>query len=353
MKMKRLFITSLLVMGGVAGVLAQTEPVVQGSTYFLPRTALRMTMLVEKTTYTPGEYAKYAEKYLKRTDINMEPSVRYRITGMKLTSYGVPDSTKEYTAKIDAKHSIRTINRDENGVLLAVNATPRTIRQPKAFVPAAKQVQLNPKDYMSAEILAAGNTAKTAELCAQEIYSIRESKSLLTKGQADFMPKDGEQLRIMLKNLDTQEAALTQLFEGTTVKDTVEKVITYIPTKEVNKELLFRFSQKLGFTDNDDLAGKPYFITIEDLQSIPTIQTTVEDGKKVKDNAGIYVNLPGKISITLHREESVWGGYELYAAQFGRTEALSGNLFGKKYSTSLVLNPVTGNVESINTEVIK
>ena len=64
---------------------------------------------------------------------------------------------------------------------------------------------------MNEDILSAGSSAKMAELCALEIYDIRDSKSLLNKGQADFMPKDGEQLRIMLANLETQENALMQL----------------------------------------------------------------------------------------------------------------------------------------------
>lgn len=58
------------------------------------------------------------------------------------------------------------------------------------------------------------------------------------RGEADFMPKDGEQLKIMLANLSKQENALMQVFEGTTVKDTIEKVINFIPEKEVNKQNL-------------------------------------------------------------------------------------------------------------------
>lgn len=47
---------------------------------------------------------------------------------------------------------------------------------------------------MTEEILIAGSTAKMAELVAKEIYNIRESKNSLTRGQADYMPKDGAAL---------------------------------------------------------------------------------------------------------------------------------------------------------------
>lgn len=330
------------------------QPTVQGTTYFLPRTALRFSILVEKKTYKPGEYAKYAEKYLRKNDVSLEPETTYRILNVGISSFGVPDSTKLYVAKNDAKHSISTLIRDDNGVLLAVNTTQtRSIPEPKSFKPAAKPQPLNPRDFMNEEILSAGSTMKMAELCAREIYDIRENKSLLNKGQADFMPKDGEQLRIMLNNLNTQEAALLQLFDGTTQTDTIEKIITFIPSKDTGKQVLFRFSSKLGFTDADDLAGKPYYIDVEDLHVMPSINATIENIKKEKEDSGICVNLPGKVRATLYRDSNVWATYELYVAQYGIVEALNSNMFSKKVTTSLVLNPITGNIESISTEMIK
>lgn len=353
--MKKLIATALISLLGAINIQAQdNNPTVQGTTYFLPRTALRFSVLVEKQDYTPGEYAKYAEKYLRKSDILFEPQTTYRIVGVSISSFGMPDSTKQFVAKNDAKHSISNIEMTDNGILLAVNTTnTRTIKEPESFKPAPKSKLLNPRDFMTEEILAAGSTVKMAELCAREIYDIRENKSLLNKGQADFMPKDGEQLRIMLGNLDRQEAALLQLFEGVTATDTIEKVFTFIPSKESGKQTLFRFSSRLGLTDADDLSGKPYYIEVEDMHSMPTIKTTLEDVKKEKDDSGICVNLPGKIKATLYRGSEVWAAYELYAAQYGRVEALNSNMFSKKFTTSLSLNPITGNVESISTEMIK
>lgn len=326
----------------------------QGIKYFLPKTALRFTLLIEKEVYTPGELNEYAEKYLHLTDVMPEAYTSFGIVSLKTQSYGIPDSTKQYTAKMDQKHSISKVERNEAGVLLAINRQGRKAQTVKPFAPARKPQPLNPKEYLSQEILSAGSLAKMAELCAAEIYDIRESRSLLAKGQADFMPKDGEQLKTMLSNLDTQERALLQLFEGTTERDTVEKVIEFVPQKEVTKQVLFRFSTKQGLMDIDDLGGKPYYITIEDLHISPELQTSIDESKfSQKDDAGVHICLPGKIRITLHKAERLWTSQELYAAQFGHTEPLNGNLFGKKFTTQLLVNPITGNVESIQTEVIK
>ena len=37
----------------------------EGAVYFLPKTAIRITVQIEKTTYTPGYFFKYADRYLR------------------------------------------------------------------------------------------------------------------------------------------------------------------------------------------------------------------------------------------------------------------------------------------------
>lgn len=334
------------------GAFAQNA--VEGTTYYLPKTALNYTLLIERVTTQPGELSMYAGRFLKKDDVVSKATTAYRILKIQMTSVGVADTAKRFTPKIDAKHSINSMKVDEDSrILLAVNAEPKKIEKPAPFIAAPKPLPLNPRDYMSQEILAAGSSAKMAELIAQEIYDIRESKSQLNKGQADFMPKDGEQMRIMLNNLNTQEAALLQMFEGVTEKDTVETTITFVPNKAVDKQVLFRFSKKFGLVDADDLSGEPYYISIEDLHK--QVENTAIDTseKKSKDDAGIYANLPGKIKATLYRSEKQIAEYEVYAAQFGITAPMDNELFSKKLLTSLVYDPTTGHVETISTEMIK
>ncbi|MDO4159144.1 MAG: DUF4831 family protein [Prevotellaceae bacterium] len=352
--MKRFIFASLLMVTGLQTVFSQSLKITEeGTGYYLPRTELFFTIQVEKTTYTPGEFSIYADKYLKMRDVNMQSSETYRIIDIKIHSLGERDTSKYYLAPTDAKHNIQDLNLDDNGVLLSINAAPKEIKLPVSFTPAPRPAKLNPRDYMNEDILSAGSTAKMAELSALEIYDIRESKSSLSKGQADFMPKDGEQLRIMLDNLATQERALMQLFTGVTIKDTTETVIKFVPNKPISKQLLFRFSKWMGITDADDLGGEPYYLSVEDLRMTPPIKDLYLNTRKVKDNSGIYVNMPGKIKVSLFKGGDLLSAYELYAAQFGRTEMLTDELFNKRYFTSLILNPVTGNLDQLKTESVK
>lgn len=207
----------------------------------------------------------------------------------------------------------------------------------------------NPRQYMNEETLAAGSTAKMAELTAQDIYEIRESRNLLVRGQADNMPKDGEQLRLMLNQLDLQDRSMTSLFTGITTKDTTEHTLTVVPDREVNRELLFRFSSKLGIVDDDDLSGVPYYISIENLKTVPEAEPT-DPKKKLKQVPGIYVNVPGKMRSRVSNASETLISSEFAAGQFGNVELLSGALFNKRYTTHLWLDPLSGAIEKLDAE---
>ena len=73
-----------------------------------------------------------------------------------------------------------------------------------AKTPEAKATEssIDPRSFLTEEILMSNSSAKMAELVAREIYSIRESKNALLRGEADNMPKDGAQLKLRLDNLN-------------------------------------------------------------------------------------------------------------------------------------------------------
>ena len=323
----------------------------EGAVYYLPKTAIRITLQVEKTTYTPGEFCKYSEKYLRIKDVSSTPSTKYRLISVRQEPFAVADTSKCYAVKYDAKTSACNVRLSDDGILLAIN---QDIKQqiPIKVVNElkTKPVAKSPKSYLSEEILSAGSTSKMAELTAQEIYEIRESRSMLAKGQADFMPKDGEQLRLMLQELATQDEALSSMFTGVTVSDTTTHTITYAVNNPVKRDVLFRFSSDFGLVDSDDLSGTPYYIYIENLKTVAE-PVTVDPKKAAKpQQSGIYVNIPGKMRSTIFDAKTQIVANEFPAPQFGNVELLSGALFNKRYTSRLLLNPLTGAVEKLEAE---
>lgn len=328
------------------------EPVNEGAPYYLPKTAFKFRILVQKTTFTPGEYAEYASRYLKQSDAVLEPKTSYKIIDLKMQPIGVPDASKHYTAKAGMKYNIQKIHVNDNGVLLSVNTDPTPNKEEPLFSPARKPAPLNPRDYMSEDILAAGSKAKMAQLCAEEIYTIRTSRNDLTRGTAETMPKDGEQLKLMLASLNTQEKALRQLFEGVTEIDTTEHVVTVMADAQTTGQLAFRFSEAFGLTAADDFSGSPYYISVTDLRQTPEDTRTEKEKIIQKDDPGLFINVPGKAHVVLYNANKTVKEMDVFYPQFGRVEALAASLFTKKVSTSFQLNQITGTTMHLNVQEV-
>lgn len=320
---------------------------IEGTAYNLPKNGARFSILVEKTQYSPGKFCQYAERYLKEK-VLQTPNTVYRIISVDADEISRPDASKQFTLLIDKKHSIDKVACTPAGQLLAINADAVKPAEPKrTFAPAAKPKSLNPNNYMTEDILSAGSTAKMAELSAKEIYDIRDSRNSLSRGEADNLPKDGAQLKLMYQNMDTQEKALSSLFYGTTTKDTTLSTIDFWPSEE-GRNILFRFSSNFGLVDSDDLSGEPYYVTVTDLHTATQPELTEEEMKKEdKNDIGLRVSVPGKIRITVSGNGETLKTVEMSAAQFGYVQSLSGELFGKKQTSEVILDPETGSVKSI------
>lgn len=353
--MKQYLLALLFAISHFSFAVAQTQisqyqpgATTDGAIYFLPKTALRFNVLVEKATYTPGDFAPYALRYMRLKDVPLESSTQYRIISIRQTAIGVADTTKRFAVKFNPKTVAANVSLSEDGRLLGINSDAKEAPLPAPFQAAPKVAPVNPRQFMTEEILAAGSTAKMAEFTAREIYDLRENRNLLIKGQADFMPKDGDQLKQMLNHLDTQDHALTSLFQGTIERDTTEHIITVVPDGPFQRQVLFRLSQQLGMVDADDYSGAPFYITIEDLQTVPPVdEAAAAKTKKKQYEAGIYVNVPGRMRSIVYQGIDVLQTQEHPAPQFGNVELLSGELFNKHYDTRLWVSPITGAIERL------
>lgn len=357
--MKRTLLLAAMPLALLSPAAAQTEVTAyqpgvttEGITYFLPNTCLRVVVTARHTRHEPGEFCAYAKRYLR---LNNAPQTAYdtwTIEKVELVPYGEADKTQAYSIKFRTKTSAPLVGLASDGRLLSVNAKPAD-EQPLPTESATPDTTTRPNasDYKTADILAAGSTAKMAELTANEIYDIRENRGALTKGQADFMPKDGEQLRLMLQSLDTQEDALLQLFQGTEASETCVLVKDFVPEGETDKTLLFRFSKYLGMVDDDDLAGSPVYISVKDKHTLPA--TAATDAKAKKEVEDLRYRVPGRAEVKVFTDAKTLVTLSVPMAQFGRTEHLGGDLFNKKYTTTLQLDPTTGGIARVTGEEVK
>lgn len=342
---------------GAQTLLSQYRPGVtpEGAVYCLPKTALRFSVLVEKTVYQPGDFAPYAQRYLRMADVSQEPATSYRVVGISQTAMPVADTAKVYAVHFDARTVASRMTLADDGRLLGLNIDDAAdVPVPAAFTAAPLPERVNPRAYMSEEILSCGSTAKMAELTAHEIYDLRENRSLLVKGQADFMPQDGRQMQIMLDELNRQNESLSSLFLGVTTRDTTEHILWFVPEATAeweavpSRQVFFRLSQMHGLVEADDLSGAPYYILVEDISQLPPPEPVAK--KQKPQQAGIFVNVPGRLRCTVYEGINAVSTEEWPAPQFGHTLLLSGDLFNKRYTTRLRLNALTGAVERLDAD---
>ena len=350
--MKRLIIlTGLLATTIIAS--AQTEVVTgvmrgkdYGVTYALPKTQIEIEVKANKITYIPGEFSKYADRYLRLNKVSADPEEYWELTSVQVKPVGIPDKDNVYFVKMKDKTVAPLIELTEDGIIKSINVPidKKAAIPAQSLVPAQKK-KVNPRDFLTEEILMANSTAKMAELVAKEIYNIRESKNALLRGESDNMPKDGAQLKLMLDNLTLQERAMTEMFAGKVTDE--EKIYTIrIVPKEMKNEVAFRFSKKLGIVANNDLAGEPIYITVTDLKSIKIPEV---DPKKKLDE-GVAYNVPGRAHVTLSYNNKELYNSEIPVTQFGVVEYLAPVLLNKNSTIKVLFDPETGALLKVDRE---
>ncbi len=317
----------------------------EGVVYYLPKTQIEIKVTATKVTYTPGELCQYANRYLRLQGVSAQPSEHWEINSIRVGTIGVPDAEKAYSIKLKDKMVTSQVELTEEGIIKAINITVPEEEKARKEKPMEKPKRVDPRNFMTEEILMAGSSNKMAELIAKEIYNIRESKNSLTRGQADYMPQDGAALKIMLNNLEEQEKALTEMFSGYTER--TEKTFTFYvePEQEITNQVVCRFSKKLGVVKEDNLAGEPIYLSVINESTLPPAD---EEAKAKKKLDGVIYNIPGKGNIIVKTSDKTYFEGELPITQFGETEVLVNSLFNKKVNTRVIFSPVTGGIMKID-----
>lgn len=347
--------TGIIALGLLASVGAAAQDFSQyspssseGVVYFLPKTVVEVQVIATKVNYTPGEFCQYANRYLRLNNVTAQPAEYWEIKKIITRPAGIPDVNNAYTIKLKDKSLASNIELTKEGIIKAINTTAPNEEKDNEADLEKPEKRVNPRNFMTEEILMAGSTAKMAELTAKEIYNIRESKNSILRGQADNMPKDGASLKLIMDNLDKQEKALTQMFKGITEKE--DKVFTFRiePNGDINNQVACRFSQKLGVLSPDNLAGTPIYVSVKNMETLPP--APAPEGKKKKIE-GIVYNIPGKAQVNVtFNGKSVFKG-EISLSSFGNKEVLVDDLFSKKVNTRVVFNTTTGGILKIDKDL--
>ena len=326
-----------------------------GVIYSLPVTTLKIDVEGIKVVEEAGPYALYAEKYLGVKDAVMNNKVYYELGAISTSVTGLPDQTRTYMIEV-GKLSIPRIQLTSDGVMMGFNHSGEAEKTAAPAKTASTAAVTGPEiNITSEDLLMANSTSKMAEVVAQQIYRLRESRTDILTGDAENMPSDGEALKLMLKTLEDEEKQLVAQFVGKVTRSSSVKTLYYEPGEDVTKEILFRFSAFNGVVDKEDLSGEPIYLNLQGDRYEPR-QLSEKDQKKLdkeinSGRLGMPYIVPGEASIEIYNNKTkTLSKGKFLIAQYGELNYLPLELFnpGKNEKlVQLVLYPETGAIKEI------
>jgi hypothetical protein len=317
-----------------------------GVVYTLPKTAVDVTIEAQITVRQPGEFYKYAKKYLNIDNPITAPSVTADIVSATVTTHGVADQEQRYLVTLKGGYAPYLVVGDDN-LPLAIN-TERTYRPVAVALPQAKKAEPTPletdaaRQVITEEMLQSNSSAKRAELAAQQIYNLRQSRTDLITGQADVMPPDGQAMKIVMDNINAQEQALMAMFVGTTSISTDVRTFTYMPDGDVADYVIARISAVNGITGSNDLSGFPVYMSMTETER-GELPLTDKGTPLPFPKGGVAYCIPGKARIDITSQGRTLASSEVELSQLGVVYGMNPASFtDRKAPIYLIFNPATG-----------
>ena len=332
--------------------LTATKASEYGIIYTLPSTVVDITIETEKTVKKPGEIYRYAKKHFNANNAIDRESESITLKSINLTTRGVADSNQQYLMQFKSGSTPYLILNEEN-LPLAINTTdiPEeekevTLPKAQAALPTALETKAA-QQVISKEMAQSQSSAKRAELAANQLFELRQTRQDILNGQAEQMPADGEAMQITLNNIQAQEDALIAMFMGTTQVSTSVKTITFTPSEEVSREIIARISASEGIIDSEDLAGEPIYLTLNIVEE-GKLPLTEKGEPKTFPKGGVAYNIPGKVSLKIEYNGETFCDAIIPSAQHGVVFGIDPKLFtDKKAPTYLLFEPTTGAIKEL------
>lgn len=314
--------------------------------YTLPQTRLAVTIEACMTLKKPGEFYKYAKKYLDIDNPITKESRSATLKSATVSTFGVPDPDERYAVQFKSGSAPYMLLSADN-IPLAIN-TEKTFTPKRPELPEAQAATPTPletaaaRQVVSEEMMQSQSTAKRAELAAQALFAIRQTRSDLITGQADQTPPDGKSLQLMLDNLEAQEQALMAMFVGTTSTWTDVATFNVDVEGDIDRMVLARISAIDGIVDAGDLSGAPVYLDLKVTQrgSMPVN----EKGQELPfPKNGLAYRIPGTANIKVTFDGKIYFEDDEEMAQFGIVYGLAPNSFtDKKAPIFVIFDPATG-----------
>lgn len=324
-----------------------------GVVYNLPLTQLNFKLKIAKKTYKRGAYYQYARQYLNINDPIMEDKVVYSLEGITVENVGIPNKHNSYLIEFKSNTVEPFVYLTEEGLICSINHDSPTIPQKQQEdKPAIASKGVDAQTLLTEEVLLAGSRAKQAELIAKQIFALRLSRTDILTGEADNMPPDGQAYQLVIDQINMQEKALVELFAGSVDTEHITSTVPIIPgLEDIDREVHFRFSEKLGILNADDLAGEPIYLTLLNKTPEPEIELSEREQRQLvkKFSEGVIYNIPSKAQLIVNYQNKTLLNTEVDVVQYGSQDVLTKQMFdSRKQPIKVEFYPHLGAIKQIS-----
>lgn len=323
-----------------------------GVTYSLPQTSVEVVLEAQQTVKTPGEFYNYAERYLgadaARKAIKSASTSWNLISAAILSQGEIPADAEQYLMQFKGGQPVYVL-LNAQGVPVAINTEEvPAVYHNSVEIPEAKPLSKSPLEGKSAryavteEMLQSSSLAKRAQLAADQIMQLRQSRQDYLTGQADNMP-DGKALELILSNINAQEEALTAMFLGTVQTATAVTTVRYTPAASSASDVVIaRLNPLKGFVDADDLSGAPVYMSY-DIKRKGEFPLDEKGKEKTFPKGGVPYCIPGTAEFTVSYDGRNYASEVLSVSQIGIVFGIDPAFFtNKKAPGYAIFDPLTG-----------
>ncbi len=297
----------------------EPEEFTQRIIYSLPATVVRINIEIEKESYIPGPYKKFADRFLGLDQVIQDYSFQYKVGSVALQMFSEPDPSMFFSLNViegslnwgkylSLSNQGFVLQPGESGVLplksqnsenhlsqtsfselsMKMNLTEITDTLYKTIVTDSMLIRL--------PVLTSAQQVRTLEQKAKEaasnLFLLRENR-FYTISNIDGDFPDGKAMEIMVHEMDKMEKAYLELFTGKVVRQKFTRSFLYSPTssEELQVHKLCSFSPQKGLTESENA----YDIVIEltPLNNIPEISLkNTSDSEENMNNNKLYYRIP-------------------------------------------------------------
>lgn len=358
MKLKLLLALLALTPGAMAQTvtrLSASKANDYGLVYSLPETVIDIVLTAQCEVKTPGEFYNYAERYFGAVEAAKavkEPSTQWTLTDVSMSTHGeIPQGAEQWLMTFKSGSPVY-VELNEAGVPLAIS-TDAPEAKPEAAKPESTPLTKTALDTEAArhavteDMIASSSLAKRAELAFAKILELRETRQDYLTGEAETMP-DGEALKLILSNIDAQEAALTAMFLGTVQTRTDVTTTVYTPGSESDDStVIARLSPTKGFVAADDLSGAPVYMIYEVLER-GKMPKNEKGEDKVFPKGGVAYCIPGNATFAVEYNDKAFPASTFNLAQLGIVFGIDPSFFSDKKNPGFaIFDPVTGGIVTL------